>query len=158
MLFSLKFSGAGLLLSLLLLGCGKKEEVVQPTPTPAPEVTSLTLESLTPAAGALVSRTSTITAQLKYSLADSETSSEGYQVAIQFATANSTSTLANGPSTVTLTDRKGTVTLQYPLRLIWDSTNPAVAHPISCSYYLLRLNSPTSSRVIAQIPAQKFTE
>lgn len=151
----LTLSGTGFLLSVLLFGCGKKEEAVPPAPTPA--VTSLTLESLTPATGAKVARTSTLTAQLKYSLADSETAPGGYRVAIQFATANSTSTFAVGASTVTLTERQGTVTLRYPLELIWDLTNPALARPITCYYYLQRVNG-SSSSVIARTAAQTFTE
>jgi len=145
---------AALWLSLLLLGCDKKKE---PQPTPQPEVTSLTLASLTPAAGSNVSRASTITAQLNYSLADNETSSYGYRVAIQFVTANSTSTFATNPSTLDLKERKGTVTLQYPLSLVWDRTNPAPIRPITCYYYLQRVNASGSS-VIAQTTAQKFTE
>ena len=155
MSFSLKSAGTTFLLSLLL-GCGKKEETAQPAPV-TPAVTSLTLESLTPAAGATVSRTSTITAQLKYSLADSETSADGYRVAILFAAANSTNTFSVGANTVTLPDRKGTLTLQYPLSLIWDRTNLAPAHPLKCYYYLQRMNGNTSN-VIAQTPAQTFTE
>lgn len=145
---------AALWLSLLLLGCDKKKE---PQPTPLPKVTSLTLASLTPAAGATVSRASTITAQLNYSLADDETSSYGYRVAIQFATATSTSTFATNPSTLELKERKDTVTLQYPLSLIWDRTNPAPLRPIKCYYYLQRVNA-SGSTVIAQTAAQTFTE
>ncbi|MFD2719703.1 hypothetical protein ACFST9_13325 [Hymenobacter monticola] len=155
MAFSLKSSAMGFLCSLLL-SCGKKEEAAKPAPVP-PEVTSLTLESLTPAAGAIVSRTSTLTAQLKYSLADGETSSDGYRVAILFASTTSNSTFSVGSNNVTLPNRKGTLTLQYPLSLIWDRTNPAPAHPITCYYYLQRVSGNTST-VIAQTPAQTFTE
>jgi hypothetical protein len=78
-------------------------------------------------------------------------------VSIQFATPNSTSTFATGPSTVTLPNRKGTVTLTYPLDLIWDRTNPGPTHPITCYYYLQRVNG-SSSTVIARTVAQTFTE
>jgi hypothetical protein len=145
---------AALWLSLLLIGCDKKKE---PQPTPQPEVTSLTLVSLTPAAGSTVSRASTLTAQLNYSLADNENSTYGYRVAIQFATTNSNTTFATSPSILDLKERKGTVTLQYPLSLVWDRTSPATLHPITCYYYLQRVNASGSS-VIAQTTAQKFTE
>ena len=90
-------------------------------------------------------------------MADSATSADGYRVAILFAAANSTNTFSVGANTVTLPDRKGTLTLQYPLSLIWDRTTPAPAHPLKCYYYLQRMNGNTSN-VIAQTPAQTFTE
>lgn len=154
--FFLKPVGVGVLLSVLLLGCSKQEKEV-PQPEPVPAVTSLTLTTLTPTAGATLTRASTLTAQLAYSLAATETSPYGYRVAIQFAKVNSTTTTAINPSSINLTERTGTVTLQYPLELIWDRTNLALAHPITCYYYLQRVNA-TNSTVIAKTAAQSFTE
>ncbi|MCC2546382.1 hypothetical protein LJY25_07990 [Hymenobacter sp. BT175] len=149
--------GAGLTLTFALLGCGETDE----TPTPTPPVASkneLTIATLTPAAGALVSRSTTVTATLNYNLDDSEKSEYGYRVTLQFQSTNPSTTFSGSNGTVVLPNRKGTVSISTPLSSIWDRTNPAPLHPITCYFYLQRLTSATSSEVIAKTSAITFTE
>lgn len=154
MLSLLRF-GTCALLGLTLLGCGKKDDAAPAEPA----TTSLTLATMQPAAGAVVSKSSTINATLNYTLADNETSEFGYRVAIQFQSTAFGVTFASGSSAVTLTDRKGTVSFSYPLASVWNQTSPVLQHPVTCYFYLQRLTSAGGqSYVIAKTPAQVFTE
>ncbi len=156
MILLMRFS-TGLALSLTLLGCGKTEETPTPTPPVVPK-NELTVASLTPAAGTLVSRSSTITATLNYSLADTETSEFGYRVSLQFQSVNPSSTFSGTNGSVVLPNKKGTITISTPLSSIWDRTSPAPLHPITCYFYLQRMTSATSSDVAIKTAAITFTE
>jgi len=153
---------AYLFLLLSLFSCGEKEEEVAPPKVAA--TNSITLVSMTPAAGAKVSKSSTISATVDYTLADDEASEFGYRVAILFQSTASGTTFAVNPSSVNsssvvVTDKKGTVKLMYPLASIWDASIPhQLQHPVTCYFYLQRLTSPSQSTVIAKTPALTFTE
>jgi len=141
---------ACLFLMLMLLGCGKEEEA---TPT-----NSITLVTMTPAAGAKVSRSSTISATVNYTLAADEASEFGYRVSIQFESAFN-GTFALNPSHVTVTDRKGTIQMNYPLAGVWDLYNSReLQHPVTCYFYLDRMTDDGRSTVIAKTQALTFTE
>ncbi|MBG8555194.1 hypothetical protein [Hymenobacter guriensis] len=134
-------------------GCGKKDD--------QPPVNSISIASITPKPGAKLTSSSTITAQLKYTLADSENSEYGYQVAILFKTNDPNSTSSINPNSVTVTDRKGTVTISYPVERVWNSPGfYAASHPLTCYFYLQRLttNGGGQSSVIAKTDAQVYSE
>jgi hypothetical protein len=150
---------AYLFLLLSLFSCDDKEEETAPPKVPA--TNSITLVTMTPAAGEKVSKSSTITATLDYTLADDEASEFGYRVAIYFQPTVSGSTFAVGRNHEIVTDKKGTIKLTYPLASIWDapaSVPYQLQHPVTCYFFLQRLTAPGQSTIIARTPALTFTE
>ncbi|TGE24021.1 hypothetical protein E5K00_02055 [Hymenobacter aquaticus] len=98
-----------------------------------------------------------ITARLAYSLAAQEQAPDGYEVSIKFQTPNPRVTFSSTLlGQVKLTQRRDTLTLSYPLAVIWN--NPKLLRPLTCYFYLHRNLGNGRSTVIAQTPPIVFRE
>ena len=138
------------LLPLVLIGVNSLVGCKKDTPTPAPSTpltTSLSLETISPVAGTMVSYSLVLDATLKYSLADEQQSSQGFEVFAQYQSTVPGMTFG-GSTVVTLPNRSGKVTVSAPLSMVWNDTQ--LAHPITVFFYLAKKDSNGSSKVIAK--------
>ena len=55
-----------------------------------------------------------------------------------------------------LLEKEGYVIMDYPLSSIWDL--PDIKHPISCYFYLQKMNSDRTSKIIAKSERINYME
>jgi len=143
-----------LFLMLLQNGCKKSATESDPLNETG---SSITITSLSPAAGSVVSSLDTIRADLAYVIADDEVSDYGFAVSVKFQSVIENQTLSLGEEAmITVSDKKGQVNLVYPLTSAWRSSD--LAHPVSCFFYLHNYVSETTSSVIAKTERISYEE
>lgn len=125
-----------LLMSLVLGSCGDKEE------GPA---STLTIRSITPTAGSVVSRTTVINAHLNYAVADRDTSTEGAYLVDMLISYEKKGV---APEFFLKTRRvlqyhKDIATLTYALAESWDRAEPDhhFTRPFTCYFRLASLKN-----------------
>jgi len=133
--------------SLTLISCGEKEE--------AGPATSLAIRSITPAAGAVASRSTVIEAQLDYTVANRDTAiGGGYLVEMLLAYTNQAGErifIRKSGAAVGADQR--TVTLSYALEESWDSSwasatpRAPLARPITCYFTLITSKNGIASNI-----------
>lgn len=129
--------------SLTLISCGEKEE--------AGPATSLAIRSITPAAGAVASRSTVIEAQLEYRVAHRDTAiGGGYLVEMLLAYTNQAGErifIRKSGAAVGADQRA--VTLSYALEESWDSATPRapLARPITCYFTLITSKNGIASNI-----------
>lgn len=115
------------------------------------------LKEITPAAQAFLTPQDTIEATLEYFISNEITSDYGFKVSIKFTSTTAGQTFSIGSvASVSITEKKSTVSIIYPLALIWDHSS--LKHPVSCYFYLHQYTSVTSSNVIAETDEIAYQE
>jgi hypothetical protein len=102
---------------------------------------------------------SVLTAKVAYRVAEQQQSADGFAVSIKFQGTDPRLTFSAGPlgmGATTVTKRRGTLTLSYPMAAIWQ--NPRLQRPITCYFYLHRNTGNGRSVVIARTPTIVFRE
>jgi hypothetical protein len=133
-----------LLLFLFFISCKDN-----PTESETDSDTWIIVEEITPLAQSVLTAQDTIEATLEYAISNEITSDYGFTVSIKFTGTTAGQTFSIGSAAaVSITERKSTVSLNYPLELIWNHSS--LKHPVSCYFYLHQYTSTTSSKVIAK--------
>lgn len=119
----------------------------------------ISIRSLLPTLKDNFSKSSTISAQLNYAIAEEEKSDYGFEISIKFVSTqnNTTFSMTTDSSNVPVSEKEGTVTINYPMEIIWD--NPRLKHPVTCMFYLHKKTSSSgNSTVIAKTIPITFYE
>ena len=113
--------------------------------------------NIIPAAQSVLSEQDTISADISYFISDEQESDFGFKVGIVFSSTDPNQNFAVGSwGQLSVTDRRDTVTVSYPLSAIWSDSR--LQHPVSCYYYLRKYTSTTASVVIVKTDAINYQE
>ena len=119
---------------------------------------NITIVSLNPAQGDIISSSTTISSTLSYKINEREVSTYGFQISIQFLNTdgNTFSISTNYEDRVIINNREGSVTINYPMNLIWSYAE--LVHPVKCQFNLIKNISETSGIVLASTEVINFIE
>jgi hypothetical protein len=111
--------------------------------------TWINIVDLIPESQAVVNSNDTIKVELSYSISDEIQSDYGFRISIKFVSTTEGQTFSLGDAAqVEISQKQGTVSLNYPLNLVWNYDK--LRRPISFYFYLHKMTSETSSTVIAK--------
>ena len=109
-----------------------------PTENESESETWINIVDLTPQSQSVVSSIDTIKAELSYSISDEIQSDFGFRVSIKFVSTTEGQTFSLGDAAqVEISEKKGTVSLNYPLNLVWNYDK--LRRPISFYFYLHKM-------------------
>lgn len=118
--------------ALLVLASCNKEESTIPTP---PEKATLTLVSINPAAGTMLTGTEQIVAVLDYNYGEDFNAGYIMEVGLMFKNVTGGYEFGgNDPNDVKVTSKEGTVTISYDLSDAWSDVD--YQHPLTIKFNL----------------------
>jgi hypothetical protein len=141
------------LLTLVLLSCGGDD----PAEDPVGVENSIEIVSIDPPPGSVLTETSVIAANLKYTINPQEKSPDyGFKILIQFTKKGDSTSVSTQPNSIDLDSYSGTVTLDHSLLKEWN--NPEMRHPVRIHYSLSRRTSLTTGKTLAKTPGVDYSE